>query len=61
MADDSIFDLLHAEVVNYALSKNEKDLNRDEKEEDLSMIEYIGFSTGYRIIERYNFFPLNVS
>ncbi|XP_019875216.1 trafficking protein particle complex subunit 6b [Aethina tumida] len=51
MADDAIFDFLHSEIVNYVLERNIEQ-NKDGKDEDLSNIEYIGFSTGYRIIER---------
>ncbi|KAJ9585683.1 hypothetical protein L9F63_002473, partial [Diploptera punctata] len=38
---------LHSELVNYVLANSEKD-----KKGDLSTLEYVGFSTGYRIIER---------
>ncbi|KAJ8980175.1 hypothetical protein NQ317_011419 [Molorchus minor] len=51
MADESLFDFLHSEIVNYNLECNEIK-NKDTKDEDLSTLEYIGFSTGYRIIER---------
>ncbi|KAF7266752.1 hypothetical protein GWI33_019929 [Rhynchophorus ferrugineus] len=49
MADDILFDLLHSEIVNYTFGNNDK---KEKKDEDLSTLEYIGFSTGYRIIER---------
>ncbi|XP_066148806.1 trafficking protein particle complex subunit 6b [Euwallacea fornicatus] len=49
MADDILFDLLHSEIVAYSLQNADE---RDKKDEDLSTLEYIGFSTGYRIIER---------
>nr|CAH7718148.1 unnamed protein product [Callosobruchus chinensis] len=48
MSDDTLFEFLHSEVIQYAL-KNAEQPNQDE---DLSVIEYIGFSVGYRIIER---------
>ncbi|CAG9862786.1 unnamed protein product [Phyllotreta striolata] len=51
MADESLFDFLHNEIVNYILDKDDNKSNEG-KEEDLSILEYIGFSTGYRIIER---------
>lgn len=49
--DDTLFEFLHSEVVNYVLDQNELN-NKDTKEDDLSNLEYIGFSTGYKIIER---------
>ncbi|XP_066249092.1 trafficking protein particle complex subunit 6b [Euwallacea similis] len=49
MADDILFDLLHSEIVAYSLQNIDE---KDKKDEDLSTLEYIGFSTGYRIIER---------
>ncbi|CAH1975924.1 unnamed protein product [Acanthoscelides obtectus] len=48
MTEDTLFELLHSEVVHYALQNDE----RSNQDEDLSIIEYIGFSVGYRIIER---------
>ncbi|XP_018579688.1 trafficking protein particle complex subunit 6B [Anoplophora glabripennis] len=51
MADETLFELLHSEIVNYALESNEIKY-KESKDEDLSIIEYIGFSTGFRIIER---------
>ncbi|KDR17521.1 trafficking protein particle complex subunit 6B [Zootermopsis nevadensis] len=48
MADEVLFELLHSELVSYVLTNSEK----DKKHGDLSTLEYIGFSTGYRIIER---------
>ncbi|XP_008195502.1 trafficking protein particle complex subunit 6b [Tribolium castaneum] len=51
MSDDTLFEFLHSEVINYFVSRNE-DQNAEGKDEDLSAIEYMGFSTGYRIIER---------
>ncbi|CAH0550330.1 unnamed protein product [Brassicogethes aeneus] len=51
MSDDALFDFLHSEIVNYVLERNQSQ-NKDAKDEDLSNIEYIGFSTGYRMIER---------
>ncbi|XP_053946884.1 trafficking protein particle complex subunit 6b [Anastrepha obliqua] len=45
MSEDILFDFLHAEIVNYCLNNNNK-------ENDFSALEYIGFNTGYRLIER---------
>ncbi|ENN77480.1 trafficking protein particle complex subunit 6b [Dendroctonus ponderosae] len=47
--EDTLLDLLHSEIINYTLQNGDE---KDKKEEDLSGLEYIGFSTGYRIIER---------
>ncbi|BFF92442.1 GL13756 [Drosophila persimilis] len=44
MSEEILFDCLHAEIVNYCLDSN--------KEHDLATLEYIGFTTGYRLIER---------
>ncbi|XP_026465297.1 trafficking protein particle complex subunit 6B [Ctenocephalides felis] len=46
MSDELLFEFLHSEVINYAVS------TKANKNVDLSTIEFIGFSTGYRIIER---------
>ncbi|XP_055629563.1 trafficking protein particle complex subunit 6b isoform X1 [Toxorhynchites rutilus septentrionalis] len=46
MAEEAIFEYLHSEIVNYTLSKE------NSKENDLTALEYMGYSTGYRIIER---------
>ncbi|XP_015608367.1 trafficking protein particle complex subunit 6B [Cephus cinctus] len=43
----SLFEYLHAEMVTYVLSKADND-----KEEELSRLEWMGYSVGYRIIER---------
>lgn len=51
MADETVFDFLHSELVNYVIEQNELK-NKDAKDEDLSNLEYLGFSTGYRMIER---------
>lgn len=48
-ADECLFEYLHAEMVNYVLSKSSE--NKD-GEEELSRLEWMGFSVGYRIIER---------
>ncbi|XP_043469785.1 trafficking protein particle complex subunit 6b [Leptopilina heterotoma] len=48
-ADECLFEYLHAEIVNYVLTTS---VNTGEKEEDLSRLESMGFSVGYRIIER---------
>ncbi|XP_055851427.1 trafficking protein particle complex subunit 6b [Episyrphus balteatus] len=44
MSEEIVFDCLHSEIVNYCLLDN--------KENDFSTLEYIGYSTGYRLIER---------
>ncbi|XP_023297043.2 trafficking protein particle complex subunit 6b [Lucilia cuprina] len=44
MSEDIVFDFLHAEIVNYCLEDN--------KENDFSTLEYIGFTAGFRLIER---------
>ncbi|OXU20583.1 hypothetical protein TSAR_000550 [Trichomalopsis sarcophagae] len=49
-ADESLFEYLHGEMVNYVIGKTSNDGN--DKEEDLSSLEWMGFSVGYRIIER---------
>ncbi|GJQ78349.1 hypothetical protein Trydic_g22177 [Trypoxylus dichotomus] len=51
MADETIFEFLHAEIVNYIITQNEVK-NKESKDEDLSDLEYIGFATGFKIIER---------
>jgi len=51
MSEEIVFELLHSELVNYFVEQNETK-NQDSKEEDLSNLEYIGFSTGYKVIER---------
>ncbi|KAH8359857.1 hypothetical protein KR093_009115 [Drosophila rubida] len=45
MSEEIVFDCLHAEIVNYCL-----DASKDQH--DLATLEYIGFTTGYRLIER---------
>lgn len=49
IADEILLDLIHAEIVSYA-SKSDGDT--DKKDTDYSKIELMGFSCGYRIIER---------
>ncbi|XP_058792262.1 trafficking protein particle complex subunit 6b [Phymastichus coffea] len=49
-ADECLFEYLHGEMVNYVINQTPKDANN--KEEDLSRLEWMGFSVGYRIIER---------
>ncbi|XP_050293995.1 trafficking protein particle complex subunit 6b [Anthonomus grandis grandis] len=51
MSDDILFELLHSEIISYTL-QNADEKDKEKKDEDLSNLEYIGFSTGYRIIER---------
>lgn len=62
MSEDIIFDCLHAEIVNYCLEDKVTKGNDDFfqsihiktcfQENDLSTLEYIGFTTGFRLIER---------
>lgn len=65
MSEEILFDYLHSEVVSYCLNdKVKKQLIRREtlfllinyfnnyQENDLANLEYIGYTTGYRIIER---------
>ncbi|KAL1488002.1 hypothetical protein ABEB36_015380 [Hypothenemus hampei] len=49
---DILFDLLHFEIVNWTDRAHSEEKDKDKKDEDLSNLEYIGFSTGYRLIER---------
>ncbi|CAB0042298.1 unnamed protein product [Trichogramma brassicae] len=46
-ADECLFEYLHGEIINYVVSKS-----KESSEEDLSQLEWMGFSVGYRIIER---------
>ncbi|KAK0089276.1 hypothetical protein PV325_008216 [Microctonus aethiopoides] len=48
-ADECLFDYLHAELVNYVLTKN---IDSKEGEENLTQLEWMGFGVGYRVIER---------
>lgn len=48
---ESVFDLLHYEVVKYAVG-DEKLQSQNSNNTNLSTLEYIGFSTGYRLTER---------
>ncbi|XP_050354250.1 trafficking protein particle complex subunit 6b isoform X2 [Nymphalis io] len=50
MADDIVFELLHSEIINYALDPSKT--TNGSKEVDLSVVEYIGFAAGYKIMER---------
>ncbi|XP_046659074.1 trafficking protein particle complex subunit 6b isoform X2 [Homalodisca vitripennis] len=49
VADDVLLELIHSELVAYAYNKEEE---KDKKEVDFSSLEYAGFLSGYRIIER---------
>ncbi|KAI8425179.1 hypothetical protein MSG28_007004 [Choristoneura fumiferana] len=51
MADDIVFELLHSEIINYAIEQQSKD-SKENKEPDLSIVEYIGFAAGYKVMER---------
>ncbi|CAO1424050.1 unnamed protein product [Diamesa hyperborea] len=46
MGDDNLLEYLHFEIVNYTVN------DKKDNESKMSNLEYIGFSTGYRIIER---------
>ncbi|KAE8741369.1 hypothetical protein FOCC_FOCC013068 [Frankliniella occidentalis] len=48
MADEALYEFLHSELVGYVTEKSAK----ENKKDDLSALEYMGFSSGYRIIER---------
>lgn len=48
-ADECLFEYLHAEMVNYITGENS--IVKD-GEEDISKLEWMGFSVGYRVIER---------
>ncbi|XP_055679050.1 trafficking protein particle complex subunit 6b isoform X1 [Lutzomyia longipalpis] len=50
MSEDAVLECLHIELVNYILSDKGEQVKNTEN--DLSDLEYIGFTTGYRIIER---------
>ncbi|XP_018333342.1 trafficking protein particle complex subunit 6B [Agrilus planipennis] len=50
MSDD-LFEFLHSEVINYSIQRNEIK-KKESKDDDLSNIEFIGFSTGFKVIER---------
>ncbi|NP_001156092.1 trafficking protein particle complex subunit 6b-like [Acyrthosiphon pisum] len=44
-AEDVLFDMLHSEIVSYLVPKSSED-------EDLSILEHLGYSCGWRLIER---------
>ncbi|XP_014287232.1 trafficking protein particle complex subunit 6b [Halyomorpha halys] len=46
-ADEVLLEFLHFELVNYIVNSGQKD-----SKTNLTTLEYFGFSTGYRIIER---------
>ncbi|KAI5705801.1 hypothetical protein M8J76_004984 [Diaphorina citri] len=48
VADEILLDLIHAEIVSYASHSD----SNEKKDTDYSKIELMGFSCGYRIIER---------
>ncbi|XP_014247406.1 trafficking protein particle complex subunit 6B [Cimex lectularius] len=49
-ADEILLELLHGELVNYVAKTEVKE--HGVKEGNLSTLEYFGFNTGFRIIER---------
>lgn len=48
---ESVFDILHYEIVKYSLGE-ENPSNQNSKTKNLSTLEHIGYSTGYRLTER---------
>jgi hypothetical protein len=50
MGDENLFEFLHFELVNYCV--NDKKENEQTQSTKISQLEYVGFSTGYRLIER---------
>lgn len=50
-ADECLFEYLHAEMVNYVLSKSSAP-DKKEGEQEVARLEWMGFSVGYRVIER---------
>ncbi|CAG9807127.1 unnamed protein product [Chironomus riparius] len=50
MGDENLFEFLHFELVNYCV--NDKRENEQTQSTKISQLEYVGFSTGYRLIER---------
>ncbi|XP_070503060.1 trafficking protein particle complex subunit 6b [Chironomus tepperi] len=50
MGDENLFEYLHFELVNYCV--NDKKENEQTQSTKISQLEYVGFSTGYRLIER---------
>lgn len=50
MGDENLFEYLHFELVNYCV--NDKKENEQTQSSKISQLEYVGFSTGYRLIER---------
>ncbi|KAF6204210.1 hypothetical protein GE061_002550 [Apolygus lucorum] len=56
VADEILLELLHAELVNYVCSNEPKEKEPSgqlNKHCNLSTLEYFGFSTGYKLIERF--------
>ncbi|CRK88000.1 CLUMA_CG001786, isoform A [Clunio marinus] len=52
MGDENLLEYLHFELVDYCVN-NKKDGNDSSSDSTkISTLEYIGFSTGYRLIER---------
>lgn len=62
MGDENLLEYLHFELVNYTVNEKKVSLNWNYfffklifyffQENDTGTLEYLGFSTGYRIIER---------
>lgn len=47
MADETLFDFLHSEIVNYGV-----EMKKGKEGEEVIVTEGIGFSVGYRVMER---------
>jgi len=54
MAEEGLLEFLHFELVNYCVNdkKDNDPSGAPDSSKSISTLEYVGFSTGYRIIER---------
>ncbi|EEB09911.1 trafficking protein particle complex subunit 6B, putative [Pediculus humanus corporis] len=53
MADESLIEFLHAEIVKYVIDSNDDKVNtKCSLQKYISTLEYLGYITGFRIIER---------
>ncbi|KAG5673759.1 hypothetical protein PVAND_003779 [Polypedilum vanderplanki] len=52
MADEGLLEYLHFELVNYCVNDKKENETNQTQSSKISTLEYIGFSTGYRLIER---------
>ncbi|XP_064484962.1 trafficking protein particle complex subunit 6b-like [Ornithodoros turicata] len=48
MADDCLFEFLYNEIANYIYSQTDP----DDRDASVAKLEHIGYSTGYRLVER---------